>query len=129
VIANLTVAAFLLSATTGSNNTWSGSMKLPVLRLSRGSFPPEKYQTVRDRLATAQSSLLPAIRALRGCLHYWAGIDRASNTMVNISVWASIEDARQMESLAPMLALAQEFTSLGVQFERPITNYESLWEI
>jgi hypothetical protein len=34
-----------------------------------------------------------------------------------------------METLAPMLALASEFISLGVLFERPITNYESLWEI
>ncbi|WP_206175271.1 hypothetical protein [Variovorax sp. RKNM96] len=84
---------------------------------------------VRDRLAHAQSSLVPAIEALHGCLHFWAGADPASNTMVNISVWATLEDARQMETLAPMLALASEFASLGVQFERPITNYQSLWEI
>jgi len=84
---------------------------------------------VRDRLAHAQSSLVPAIEALHGCLHFWAGADPASNTMVNISVWATLDDARQMETLAPMLALASEFASLGVQFERPITNYQSLWEI
>ncbi|QSI34518.1 hypothetical protein GNX71_26985 [Variovorax sp. RKNM96] len=102
---------------------------MPVLRLSRGSFPAEKYPMVRDRLAHAQSSLVPAIEALHGCLHFWAGADPASNTMVNISVWATLEDARQMETLAPMLALASEFASLGVQFERPITNYQSLWEI
>jgi hypothetical protein len=104
-------------------------MKLPVLRLSRGSFPAEKYALVRARLETAQLSLVPAIKAMRGCLHYWAGVDPVSNTMVNISVWASLNDARQMETLAPMLALASEFVNLGVQFERPITNYESLWEI
>jgi hypothetical protein len=34
-----------------------------------------------------------------------------------------------METLAPMLALAAEFTNLGVTFERPITNYETLWKI
>jgi hypothetical protein len=101
-------------------------MELPVLRLSRGSFAAENYAMVRARLETAQSSLLPAIKALRGCLHYWAGVDQVSNTMVNISVWASLDDARQMETLAPMLALASEFISLGVLFERPITNYESL---
>jgi len=32
-------------------------------------------------------------------------------------------------SLAPMLALAAEFTTESVVFERPITNYETLWEI
>jgi hypothetical protein len=122
-------AALLLGMTDGSTKGRSGSMALPVLRLSRGSFPPEKYSIVRDRLAGAQSSLVPAIKALRGCLHYWAGVDPVSNSMVNISVWASLDDARQMESLAPMLALAGEFVALGVVFERPITNYESLWEI
>jgi quinol monooxygenase YgiN len=104
-------------------------MQLPVLRLSRGSFPAEKYAAVRDRLEDAQSSLVPAIKALQGCLHFWAGTDPASNTMVNISVWATLDDAKQMETLAPMLALASEFISLGVQFERPITNYQSLWEV
>ena len=104
-------------------------MQLPVLRLSRGSFPADKYPIIRDRLKSAESSLVPAINALRGFIHFWAGIDRVSNTMVNISVWATLDDAKQMESLAPMLALATEFTSMGVQFERPITNYESLWEV
>lgn len=109
--------------------THNSSMQMPVLRLSRGSFPAEKYTIVRDRLQSAQSSLVPAIKALRGCIHFWAGIDPVSNTMVNISVWATLDDAKQMESLAPMLALATEFAAMGVQFERPITNHESLWEI
>ena len=103
-------------------------MQERVLRLSRGSFPAEKYIIVRDRLRSAQSSLIPAIKALRGCIHFWAGVDPVSNTMVNISLFATLDDAKQMESLAPMLALATEFMSMGVQFERPITNYESLWE-
>jgi hypothetical protein len=129
MIASLTAAALLVSIAKGSTKQRNSSMELPVLRLSRGSFAAENYAMVRARLETAQSSLLPAIKALRGCLHYWAGVDQVSNTMVNISVWASLDDARQMETLAPMLALASEFVSLGVLFERPITNYESLWEI
>jgi hypothetical protein len=104
-------------------------MPLPVLRLSRGTFPAEQYSIVRDRLHGAQASLVPAIKALRGCLHYWAGVDATSNSMVNVSVWATLDDAKQMETLAPMQSLATEFVALGVQFERPITNYTSLWEI
>jgi hypothetical protein len=42
--------------------------------------------------------------------------------MVNVSVWRSLTDARQMETLAPMSALADEFSQLGVNFERPIVN-------
>lgn len=104
-------------------------MSLPVVRLSRGRFDAQRYPEVRKKLDSARNSLIPAIRALRGRLHYWAAIDPESNSMVNISVWSSLEAAKQMETLAPMLALATEFASRGVTFERPITNYETLWEI
>jgi hypothetical protein len=102
---------------------------MPVLRISRGSFKPEDYERIKARLDGSQHTLVPAITKLSGCLHYWAGIDRASNTMVNVSVWKSLTDAKQMDTLAPMLALAGEFVELGVVFERPIANYETLWRI
>jgi quinol monooxygenase YgiN len=102
---------------------------LPVIRISRASFPPEKYEAIKNRLDEAQKTLVPAIRQLAGCLHYFAAIDRESATMVNVSVWRSLADAQQMKSLAPMLALAEEFTREGVRFERPIINYETLWTI
>jgi hypothetical protein len=100
---------------------------MPVVRISRGSFQPEDHDRVRARLQVSAASLVPAIRRLKGCLHYWAGIERVRNTMVNVSVWETMEDAEQMATLAPMLALAQEFVALGVTFERPILNYETLW--
>ncbi len=34
-----------------------------------------------------------------------------------------------MQTLAAMLALAEEFTREGVRFEGPILNYETLWQI
>ena len=101
----------------------------PIVRISRGSFAPEKYEAVKARLGAAQQSLVPAIRRLAGCLHYFAAIDRESNSMVNVSVWRSLADAQQMQTLGPMLALAEEFAREGVRFERPIVNYETLWEI
>jgi AMMECR1 domain-containing protein len=129
VLMSLAAAALSARLVGNPNRRRNSAMELPVLRLSRGSFAAARYAVIRDRLTLAQSSLVPAIKELRGCLHYWAGVDETSNTMVNISVWATLQDARQMETLAPMLALASEFTALGVQFERPITNYQSLWEI
>ena len=66
---------------------------------------------------------------MRGCLHYWSGVDPISNTMINVSVWASLEDAKQMETLEPMRALAAEFVSIGVTFERPIANYDTVWSV
>ena len=101
----------------------------PVVRISRGSFPPEKYQAIKSRLDASQTTLVPAIRRLSGCLHYFAAIDRDSSSMVNVSIWRSLADAQQMQTLAPMLALAETFTREGVRFERPVINYETLWEI
>jgi hypothetical protein len=102
---------------------------MPVLRISRGSFKPEDYERIKARLDESQQTLVPAITKLSGCLHYWAGIDRTTNTMVNVSVWKFLADAKQMETLAPMLELAGEFAKLGVVFERPIANHETLWQI
>jgi hypothetical protein len=99
---------------------------MPVVRISRGSFPPEKYEKVKSRLDTSQESLIQAIRKLNGLLHYYVGIDHVSNTMVNVSVWKSLADAKQMDTLTPMLTLASEFTQLGVSFERPIINYDAI---
>ncbi len=102
---------------------------MTVVRISRGSFQPEAYETVKERLTQSKASLIPAIRELNGLLHYYAGIDAISNTMINVSVWQSLADAKQMETLAPMLALTKEFIDLGVTFERPIINYDTVWEI
>ncbi len=101
---------------------------MEIIRISRGSFKPEDFERIQKLLDESQHTLIPAIRQMTGCLHYWAGIDRHSNAMVNVSVWRSLHDAKQMETLAPMLALAQEFIELGVRFERPIINYEVRWE-
>jgi quinol monooxygenase YgiN len=102
---------------------------MAIVRISRGSFSSEQYETVRTRLDAAQKTLVPAIRLLAGCLQYFVAIDRDSRSMVNVSVWRSLADAQQMQTLAPMLALAEEFTREGVRFERPIINYETLWQI
>ena len=102
---------------------------MPIVRISRGSFAPEKYEAIKTRLDAAETSLVPAIRQLAGCLHYFAAIDRDSSSMVNVSVWRSLADAQQMQTLGPMLALAEEFTREGVRFERPTVNYETLWTV
>src|SRR5512145_2500502 len=102
---------------------------MPIVRISRGSFAPEKYETIKTRLDGARESLVPAIRRLSGCLHYFAAIDRESSSMVNVSVWRSLADARQMQTLGPMLALAEDFSREGVRFERPVINYETLWTL
>jgi len=104
-------------------------MSFRIVRVSRGSFEPAAYPEIRARLIESKRTLIPAIRALHGCLHFYAAIDSASSMMINASVWESPQDARQMDTLAPMLALAAEFVKLGVRFDRPILNYEVLWDL
>jgi hypothetical protein len=109
--------------------TQKGTRTMPIVRISRGSFAPNDYEKVQLKLTESQKQLVPAIKNLNGLLHYYAGVDSVSNTMINVSVWQTLEAAKQMETLAPMLALAKDFTQIGVNFERPIINYHTVWEI
>jgi hypothetical protein len=99
-----------------------------IVRISRGRFDLANADVVATTLTTVQTQLIPAIERLPGLLHYYVGIDHASATMVNVSIWDSVEHAQQMSALAPMLALRERFETLGVQFD-PIVNYETLWQI
>ncbi|HEY7558681.1 MAG TPA: hypothetical protein VIH18_28150 [Candidatus Binatia bacterium] len=101
---------------------------MPVVRISRGTYAPAAHEKIRARLIAADALLAPELKKLRGMRHYYAAIDAASGTMVNVSVWDSLEDARQMDGLVAMQSLAKEFIALGVEFERPILNHEIVWE-
>jgi len=103
-------------------------MIAPIVRISRGRFEPGQYQEIKEQLIAARQSLIPAIRSLPGLLNYYVGIDAVTSTMINVSLWDSLEHAQQMSGLAPMLALASMFQQLGVQFDT-IANHETLWEV
>ena len=100
-----------------------------IVRLSRGRYPPSKHHEIVQRLRDSALSLLLAIRSLPGCLSYYAAADEESGTLINVSVWDTFAHAQAMAALAPMLALAAEFAALGVDFERPIINNETLWSL
>jgi len=100
----------------------------PVVRISRGRFRPERYEEVL-RLAEASAvPLIPALEQLRGLLYYFAGVDPATNTFVNVSIWSDLTAAKQMDTLGPMLAQRPIMEKGGVQFDK-IANYEPLWKI
>jgi hypothetical protein len=98
------------------------------VRISRGHFNPAQFDEIDQMLRASGEALLPAIRRLLGNLHYYAGIDRASAAMVNVSVWDTLEHAQQMATLPEMQAMADLFRSKGVRFET-IVNYETVWEL
>lgn len=104
-------------------------MGASVIRISLGFFDADKADLIEAKLAETRERLEPGIRALPGNLGYFVGIDRANNAMHNVSFWETVVDANQMASFAPMLALAGEFSALGVRFQRPILNFETLWSL
>jgi hypothetical protein len=102
---------------------------MSVVRISLGRFESHQAQVINDLLDNSQITLIPAIKALRGNLGYYVGIDRNNNSMTNVSIWETLEDAEQMASLKAMSDLAAVFIEAGVAFERPITNHQVLWTI
>ena len=99
------------------------------VRISKGRYEPELHGEVTVRLNASSKSLVPAIRAMPGCLSYYVGSDETTSTMVNVSVWDTLEHAQAMGSLPEMATLAKEFIALGVEFERPMANYPVLWQL
>ena len=100
-----------------------------IVRISKGSSPKNRHAEFTARMTEAGTTLVPAIKKLPGCLSYYASTDEASSTMVNVSVWDTLEHAQAMATLPEMAALAKEFIGLGAEFERPIINYSSLWRL
>jgi hypothetical protein len=99
-----------------------------IVRISKGAFAPDRADDVAQLLLEGEAVLRPAIAALRGLVAYYVGLDRARGFMTNTSVWATLEDAQQMSTLAEMLAQRARFEALGVAFE-VITNHDVLWQI
>jgi hypothetical protein len=101
---------------------------MQVVRISSGHFDASSYDDIERTLREGGERLVPHIRKLAGCIHYYAAINRESKTIVNVSVWDSLEHAEQMGTLKAMQDEAVLMRSKGVQFD-PIVNYESVWTI
>jgi hypothetical protein len=109
------------------NGRWD--MAAPVIRISLGTFESDKAAIVEAKLIESKAALEAGIRAMRGNLGYYVGIDRRNNAISNVSLWDSVDAAEQMATFQPMLDLAKTFVALGVQFQRPILNLTTLWEL
>jgi len=101
---------------------------MPVVRISKSKFPDDKVADFERMLRDAEATLREPLEALHGLVHYYVGLDRELGYITNVSVWETLEDAHQMDSLQPMLALRPSFESAGATFE-PITNHETVWTI
>jgi hypothetical protein len=103
-------------------------MKAPVIRISIGRFDAGLTPTVEVKVNEMRARIEGGVRALKGNLGFCAGIDKKNGAMHNVSFWESVADAEQMSTFAPMLQLGREFAAIGVSFERPILNCDTLWQ-
>src|SRR5262252_2762868 len=101
---------------------------MPVVRISKGKFTVNDLANAEHVLQESERALREPLSRLRGLLHYYVGIDRATGYLTNVSVWESLEAAHQMDTLAAMLAQRPLLEAAGITFE-VITNHEALWTI
>jgi quinol monooxygenase YgiN len=99
-----------------------------IVRISRGTFPPERLAEAEAALAASELALRDALTAMPGMIHYYVSIDRDAGQLVNVSVWDTMEHATAMSQLAEMLAQRPVMEAAGVTFH-PITNHDTLWSI
>jgi len=99
-----------------------------IVRISTGHFDAARYEEVRKLLTEGGDRLIPAIKKLPGCLHYYAAVNKEAGKIVNVSVWDTLEHAQQMGSLQEMRAEGLKMTALNVRFD-PIVNHETTWTI
>jgi hypothetical protein len=101
----------------------------PVVRVSILRCPPERFAELRHMSIEADRVLRPGIEAMPGLLAFYFGADEATSSLSNVSLWTSLEAAKQLETYQPKLDLGKPFVAKGATFERPIMNYATLREL
>ncbi|HEV2270240.1 MAG TPA: hypothetical protein VGR92_12325 [Steroidobacteraceae bacterium] len=77
----------------------------------------------------ADPVLRPGIEAMPGLLAFYFAADEATSSLANVSLWTSLEAAKQLDTFQPMLDLGKPFIAKGATFERPIMNHATLWQL
>jgi hypothetical protein len=101
----------------------------PVVRVSILRCAPERFAELQQMMVEADSVLRSSIEAMPGLVSFYAGADEATSSLMNVSVWKTLADAKQLDTFQPMLDLGKVFVSKGATFERPIMNYSTLWQL
>jgi phage-related protein len=101
----------------------------PVVRVSILRCAPEKFTEFQQMMVEADSVLRPGIEAMSGLINFYAGADEATSSLMQVSIWKTLDDAKQVDAFQPMLDLGKTFAQKGATFERPIMNYLTLWQL
>jgi len=99
-----------------------------AIRVSNGRFDLARSAEVERAYTASEAALREGIERLPGLVHFYAGIDRETGTVVNASVWSSVDAAKQLNTFQPMLDQKPIMEAVGVRFE-PIANHDVIWEI
>lgn len=102
-------------------------MSDPVMRVSILRCDATKFALLRKMMLDAEAALRPGIEAMPGLLVFYAGADEATLSLINTSVWDTLEHAKQLDAFQPMLDAGKQFVAEGAMFERPIMHHASLW--
>ncbi len=104
-------------------------MQQPVVRVSIIRCAPEKFAELRQMMVDADSVLRAGIEAMPGIINFYAGADEATSSLTNVSIWETLDNAKQLDTFQPMLDLGKVFVQKGATFERPIMNHLTLWQL
>lgn len=98
-----------------------------VVRVALVRCDPENFALISDKMQESEKELRPGIEAMPGLVAFYAGADSETLTLTNVSIWDSVEHAKQLDTFAPMVALAREFIADGGRPERPVMNHVMQW--
>ena len=99
-----------------------------VIRVSRGTFDPGRFEEVERMTHETAKYLIPAIRQLPGLVEYFAAAS-PTGSVVHISIWDTDEHAQPMRRLKEMIVDARKAAeAVGVTFV-PIVNYPVGWVV
>ena len=101
---------------------------MTVVRISKGRFDLANINQAEQLLIDSEAALREPLQQLRGLVHYNVGIDREHGFLTNVSVWETLDDAHQMDTLRAMLDQRPILEAAGISFEQ-ITNHDTLWTI
>ena len=82
---------------------------MPTIRVSVLRCQPQHSAGLKKLMAESIAVLEPGIRPMRGLIHFYAGEDETGNALINVSIWQTLADAKQLDTFQPMLDLGKVF--------------------
>ncbi|WP_298110619.1 hypothetical protein [Bradyrhizobium sp.] len=101
----------------------------PIVRVSILRCPPDRFAEMRKMMIDDEKVLRPGIESMPGLLAFYVGADETTSSLSNVSLWADLDGAKQLDRFQPMLDAGKPYVAKGATFERPIMNYVTLWQV